>query len=171
MSMDDERLTAIEERAAKATPGPWERDTRRKTQYRVYCDDEVGSGIADCESSYALMLCGDDFIANAEFIAHAREDVPYLLGVVADLRSRLSRMEREGPQRRESAGERSPIDLRAEDVTEAQAAIRDRADIIDMMRSMDCTEMAGRLREFADALPRLAAVPSPSVDTESGANG
>jgi hypothetical protein len=73
-------LDRIRERCEKATEGPWETDERYPA--RVYCDDVVGSCVADCNMSHALNLTSDDFKANADFIAHAREDVPYLLAAL-----------------------------------------------------------------------------------------
>jgi len=75
----------IRERADKATAGPWD-----------YCDsttDEVGPRVwavypeADdsVEATIAVLDTGEhDNHANARFIAHAREDIPTLLTLLAD---------------------------------------------------------------------------------------
>lgn len=72
--MSAEQLNAIKERAAKATPGPWESDC-------------FGVGVAPygSESDLAHVNDWDD----ATFIAHAREDVSALVAEVERLRAEL----------------------------------------------------------------------------------
>lgn len=74
-----DRLQAIRERCRKATPGPWEVE-----------QNEVRAPGCRCLSCYEP-VCGewvvsanDDMTAgaDAEFIAHAREDMPRLLDAV-----------------------------------------------------------------------------------------
>lgn len=70
---------AIRKRAEKATPGPWE----------LWGDDDEMVGVVVCEMwptkvkvarSNAIVPFANtpDVLDNAEFIAHAREDVPAL---------------------------------------------------------------------------------------------
>jgi hypothetical protein len=96
------RLRAIEERCEKATPGEWSGD-------RVKCEGEYGSGedihsgfdgfqiiadngdvLVDTTNSTAACIeeewdedgcVATDIVgyANANFIAHSRQDIPYLL--------------------------------------------------------------------------------------------
>ena len=84
----DERLAAIRARAEAATPGPWhiEDDSNFKNE------EHAGSVVT--EQGYYLAKIEpdvDDADGNAEFIAHAREDVPYLLDLVTALSSPLPR--------------------------------------------------------------------------------
>ena len=83
-------LDAIEARAEAATPGPWH------TQVTTACFDVIQGGDRHTDNRYIAMMNVDsdpdgDFRdysesnADAEFIAHAREDVPYLLERVAAL--------------------------------------------------------------------------------------
>ena len=111
MSADTQRLREIQERAEKATPGPW---------YYVNRDDDYamnqdvvatvpdlynhqgyehsgfcGAGQAEPEIIAGLLVQRPLAIGtpdakweeNAEFIAHAREDVPWLLEQIATLKS------------------------------------------------------------------------------------
>uniref|UniRef100_UPI003F4944A2 hypothetical protein n=1 Tax=Arthrobacter silvisoli TaxID=2291022 RepID=UPI003F4944A2 len=64
MTAPDEFLAPIRERLAAATPGPWHFDTD--------ADDYLMSPAGEVPPS----------LANGEFIAHAREDVPRLLAAL-----------------------------------------------------------------------------------------
>lgn len=77
--MNSEQLNAIKERAEKATPGPWELDT----------DD---NGIWN-EGGRNYLGSVNLSITDAEFIAHAREDIPQLVAEVERLQKRLSECE------------------------------------------------------------------------------
>ena len=98
------RLKEIAERAEKATPGPWH--LRHTDIYggieignQPYLDDALSEEAFDSAwaewSKRDIAICelsGDMRVAteerehpNAEFIAHAREDIPFLLSVVAQL--------------------------------------------------------------------------------------
>ena len=80
-----ERLDQIRQRAAQATPGPW-----RCTSYEVMS-----------EATGVHVICfghdRDDYgrvdEPDAEFIAHAREDIPYLLQELATLSDRIAALE------------------------------------------------------------------------------
>lgn len=77
----DEELAAIRARCEAATPGPWK-------SYVEGRDHTSGSSF--------IMTTGEDIelsgatIADQDFIAHAREDVPRLLEEVQRLRSQLA---------------------------------------------------------------------------------
>jgi hypothetical protein len=70
------RLEEIAKRAEAATPGKWKPNSNEG-----YCDRwmfiDQGDGIYIRD-------------ADAEFIAHAREDVPYLLALVASLSAEVA---------------------------------------------------------------------------------
>ncbi|MCR8982286.1 ead/Ea22-like family protein [Brevibacillus laterosporus] len=79
--MTREEIGAIRERAEKATPGPWRREfsygiTIASDKY-IVLDDEVG-----------VIRYPD-----AEFIAHAREDIPKLLTEIERLQTNWQRLE------------------------------------------------------------------------------
>ncbi|MEG0470753.1 MAG: hypothetical protein RR588_00305 [Solibacillus sp.] len=85
--MNAEQLQAIKERVEKATPGPWafdkgkkERMDRRPAVIEVFVQEEnewfISGDISD--------------LKDAEFIAHAREDVPALIAEVERLKKALS---------------------------------------------------------------------------------
>lgn len=83
--MTSEELQAIKERVAKATAGPWE--------WRVDCYDFwLASNHFTVADSFGYDD-GDSTIrvskADAEFIAHARQDVPTLVAEVERLKNGL----------------------------------------------------------------------------------
>lgn len=79
-------LTAIETRAENAMPGPW----------TVKGSYEDGATVME-PSGFPLpgcMNCGENDaiyeIGDAEFIAHARQDIPELLAHIRELEARLA---------------------------------------------------------------------------------
>jgi hypothetical protein len=74
-------LDAIERRANAATPGPWD----------CYSDDENTYAVQ--ESDDGDMICeAMESLKNANFIAHARTDVPALIAEVRNLRAKLAHL-------------------------------------------------------------------------------
>ena len=88
-----DRLNEIEARANAATKGPWHR--YGTWPYEVYAPREPDGG------PYIASMTGDDGHneSNAEFIAHARTDVPAL---VAALRAVQEVLDKRGKQAREA---------------------------------------------------------------------
>lgn len=87
---DDLDLTAIRARAEAATPGPWigVGDRRSKSAYGLVgrlSDRGTGNAIA------VLAGVGMDRVADAEFIGHARTDIPDLLARLTELEAENSR--------------------------------------------------------------------------------
>ena len=79
--MDDKRLDKIRERCEKATPGPW-MSRSFKGERDIPCF-EVYSPCPCCGLvAETVPICGE---GDAEFIAHVREDVPYLLDEITRL--------------------------------------------------------------------------------------
>jgi hypothetical protein len=76
--MNKEELQAIKERCEKATPGPWEIDENLLVSHNF-------------DENYCEYVSDNWDKDNAEFIAHAREDIPLLLveinGLTAELES------------------------------------------------------------------------------------
>ncbi|WNO29677.1 hypothetical protein [Bacillus phage SDFMU_Pfc] len=73
--MNPEQLNAIEERVVKATPGPWiVEESRYEGRFNAASVDE----------NYDLPACLMG-IEDAEFVTHAREDVPALIAEVERL--------------------------------------------------------------------------------------
>lgn len=69
------QLAAIHQRAEQATKGPW-------YPYHSFAFHSVSTWAAPPTISAAEAICEVDSHANAEFIAHARQDIPYLLSLV-----------------------------------------------------------------------------------------
>lgn len=77
--MNAEQIEEIRKRAEAATAGPWGvEESRYSGSYNV--------GIVDWSSDFSACLCPKN---DAEFIAHAREDVPALLAEVERLQKEL----------------------------------------------------------------------------------
>lgn len=83
--MNQEQLSAIKERVAKATPGPWLVAPEK-------CGPE-GQGVYESDGFGCICEVGDPYPRgsnrpqeNMEFIANAREDVPALVAEVERLR-------------------------------------------------------------------------------------
>jgi hypothetical protein len=84
--IDEQRLQEIDERAVKATPGPWSKFTEDGSAF--ICHDELKNPymgmVADAAQN---TFASEQEKLNATFIAHAREDVPALVAEVRRLRA------------------------------------------------------------------------------------
>ncbi|WP_205590205.1 hypothetical protein [Brevibacillus laterosporus] len=89
--MTREEIEAIRKRAEKATPGPW----RKELSY--------GLNIASDESIVLDDEVGVIRYPDAEFIAHAREDIPKLLAEIERLQTNWQWLEEYVYIRREEA--------------------------------------------------------------------
>lgn len=103
--MTDEELATIKARAEAATPGPWKLDDYIGLESYTVCLDYVpenqnrttgygagSEGTAICvldDEMYFEYSSDTERLANAEFIAHAREDVPALVAEVERLQEAL----------------------------------------------------------------------------------
>lgn len=80
-----ERLEAIRQRAEKATEGPW-----FNTEYHVATKPNIRGGYPSDSASVCEINDGEYIenlnMADAEFIAHARQDIPDLLSEVERLK-------------------------------------------------------------------------------------
>lgn len=86
-----EQLNAIKERAAKATPGPWnigEQYEQMDPGHYVYSESNGYIVVAEEEGTFGK--------EDAEFIASSREDVPTLVAEVKRLQSEVKKMFHEG---------------------------------------------------------------------------
>jgi len=77
-----QRLEEIEARAARATPGPWESDGVRVYSDYSRCRYNL---VADCDLELAIKGTEPQLPQDPDFIAHAREDVPWLCRVMREL--------------------------------------------------------------------------------------
>jgi hypothetical protein len=92
--LTEERLAEIKARADAATPGPWRftawDDSSFMLVYGILAGEAPDSPIV----AYAEHDRGPEVAdADMEFIAHAHQDVPYLLEVVERLRKRVAQLE------------------------------------------------------------------------------
>jgi hypothetical protein len=112
--LTDERLREIEERAAKASPGPW-RSLRDGNQYiqTSYLPTAKCVGASRVEglvrpwNPHGLLAFGFKpseyetarFLdADADFVAHAREDIPALIAEVGRLSAEVAAASRRGAE-------------------------------------------------------------------------
>ena len=80
-----DRLEEIRQRTEAATDGPWERfDTPEYAEIHVLGGKEAGF----------LPVALADEAYNADFVAHSREDIPYLLSEVDRLTAALTESQR-----------------------------------------------------------------------------
>lgn len=79
--MTDEELDEIERRCAAAQPGPW-------VSYVEGRDHVAGSDFVMVGEGDSIELTGAT-VADQDFIAHARQDVPRLVAEVRRLRAML----------------------------------------------------------------------------------
>jgi len=86
---DGDVLDQIQRRADAATEGPWEAADSTKIDEDgapIHCEVNVWSGAGDYISTVP-----EGFDGNAEFIAHARTDIPALLAMVREQRAVIER--------------------------------------------------------------------------------
>lgn len=85
MTGTDDRLDEIEARADAATPGPWE---AHELEAAEYCVLRVSEG----DDDYGDDVCSAGSMTDAQFIAVAREDVPWLAEQLRDARAEIERL-------------------------------------------------------------------------------
>ncbi|WPS88785.1 hypothetical protein SMD22_07490 [Brevibacillus halotolerans] len=96
--MTREEIGAMRERAEKATEGSW----KWQEYYDCSLSNSEGNVIVEAvgdDMSYIKVLRDED----AEFIAHAREDIPKLLAEIERLQTNWQRLEEYVYSRREEA--------------------------------------------------------------------
>ncbi|HEV2929940.1 MAG TPA: hypothetical protein VGW74_14705, partial [Propionibacteriaceae bacterium] len=88
-------LDAIEARADAATPGPWHGEHEQYEGRELLCVSIGDYGwVCSGERSPEYDIDSEQGKADAEFIAHARTEVPALVAEVRGLRAELERMRR-----------------------------------------------------------------------------
>jgi hypothetical protein len=95
MSDQGDRLQQIRERAEKATPGQWLCIKRNVWAHDVYVSPDEGGNPEAGALLASVATNRPAGEANPEFIAHAREDIPWLLDHVSTLTASLASLERE----------------------------------------------------------------------------
>lgn len=81
--MTEKELQEIKERCEKATPGPWGLDTWKNNLMVI--------ATANCK----IVVASRMQIRDAEFIAHAREDIPKLLREIEELKKQIEELKRQ----------------------------------------------------------------------------
>lgn len=102
--MNTEQLAEIKARCDAATPGTWD--------YEAFTDSDYGEGyeVASPEDHHWIAQCLVE--RNADFIAHARADIPALLSEVERLRTALLEIVEDDPWVPKSKiGRRNNIDV------------------------------------------------------------
>jgi len=88
--MTSDRVAQITERCDKATEGPWEH--RGEGHFSLFIETEYAEDPDGDELPQTVAIACYS-IQDADFIAHAREDIPYLLGEVARLKEQVKKLE------------------------------------------------------------------------------
>ena len=94
---DELREAAIRARLAAASPGPWKWEEPSEDNW-PQSDQSLMSSVLDEEGFADSVLSGwgydasgiDGSVEDRAFIAHAREDIPYLLAEVQRLRDEIA---------------------------------------------------------------------------------
>ena len=92
--MDEDRLSEIEMRANNAYPGPWANSMGGG--YNVHASDMKWICVTDnkdwdSHGPYSSIR-RQTAIRTAEFIAHTREDIPWLIAEIRRLRNKIEAM-------------------------------------------------------------------------------
>lgn len=147
--MTPEDLTAIEQRASAATPGPWRLD------HGDVIADEPGVGAVGIAE-----VIGVRDTADAVFIAKAREDVPALLAEVRRLQEYEQRAFAQEAQLSKAAGELVAME-RQLDAARVESAERETTVGFGAAEWMARAEYAEGMRKRAEAkLARVEALPA-----------
>lgn len=86
----DERLAEIEARVNAATDGPWRVRGRDERHGPPHVVAGTPSALRATVADYKTNVADYTFQTDAEFIAHAREDIPWLLAQLASVREALA---------------------------------------------------------------------------------
>lgn len=83
--MTEQDLRAIRDRCEAATPGPWRHSREDMISFNAY-DGREESFVYMPEPNERICIRSDPPVEDAEFIAHAREDIPALLAEIERMR-------------------------------------------------------------------------------------
>lgn len=153
--MTEDELTAIEQRANAATPGPW-------TTTNVY---DGMAGVDDANGRLIVFFGPDSKTGEfyhdwpeAEFIAHARTDIPALIAEVRRLREieAFLRIDRDEAQRgyKKASARAGNATSRAESAERHASRLRERAEAAE-----------ARVRELEAAIARAVTITIPHDET------
>jgi hypothetical protein len=87
--LNEEDLMSIERRLKASSPGPWRHRSHGFIESGIDGDLVIGVTCQGHDECLERLPSAD----NAEFIAHARQDVPALLAEVRHLRERVAELE------------------------------------------------------------------------------
>lgn len=94
MTEDSARHQQIQDRVEKATKGPWRLSMSGYSVKSATDEMPIVAAVPGGAGTRFFTLGhasdGEQWLENADFIAHAREDVPYLLAKVGELEAELS---------------------------------------------------------------------------------
>lgn len=95
MTLSDPRIAEIRAQLAAISPKPWCRDLSKGPVF-VYCDDSLGSAVAQTRLAYTMAITNEQADRNAEFIASAPSSMEYLLGELERFQDRELRLDEDG---------------------------------------------------------------------------
>lgn len=88
LMLNETEMQEIEKRCEAATPGPW----KTINYWNVYTSPKDGIGVMVASTEHTGGDREEEAI-NADFIAHARQDIPALLSTVRELQRQVKDME------------------------------------------------------------------------------
>jgi hypothetical protein len=89
-NMAKDKLEEIGKRVGASTPGPWEIHEKDNFPLEVQAICKMGRYyIMTTDEGVYVDMYGDGLDADAEFIAHAREDIPRLLAYIKHLEDEI----------------------------------------------------------------------------------
>lgn len=167
----DDRLREIEERAAKASPGPW---YPRATDDGMFmnasyvstkpdpdglfihdgdrgmapgeCDDASVVAITLLQSPRLAGVADEKWDENTEFIAHSREDIPWLIQQLRQLQGQIDRLTLD-----------LEVERQAREVAELQAhGLKTK---LTVLRAVSLDNVKGAMQEAMDAALKQATTP------------
>jgi DNA repair exonuclease SbcCD ATPase subunit len=134
---DQERLRSIAEREQQATKGPWKVDALQIGALWNVGTDDIDVGLA---AQLPNDPKSEGRTANAQFIAHAREDVPYLLSLVARQAQEIAQLQADR--------DAFHMDYRIKSDQQSKAAL--------VRAEQAESEVSRQAQEIQDLRPRLA---------------
>jgi hypothetical protein len=95
--MNEEQLTAIRQRAEAATPGPWMTGALNPYRDRAVIYQTSEAQKVNPFHWQVRAICREVRANDADFLEHARADIPALLDAVARLRAALTEIAEADP--------------------------------------------------------------------------
>lgn len=158
----EERIAEIRERLARVSPLPWMTDDRMPG--KVFCDDSLGSMVAECRSEFTAAISDAAEDANAALIANAPADLQWALDQLSDCRRELEERNRTIGQMQLLAGLPLPPSV-GEEITALRDTVQRVKEVAETAIDWIGDEYQGSARDLSSRL-RDALKPAMSASLE-----